>query len=377
MGIFAAKYTYKGKTVSGYKIYCGQRSDGRKIVKWAKTLKEAREIETVYKRRRSQVDAELLALPATAKVEILNVIKKCALAQTSLSDIYNYWANDQFSAGSKTVQECSELYLQSLAHSGRKKLYISKMRLFLLHLCESIGSAQIHAVKLADLEALANKISLKTRPTWRKCACSFWSWSVKKGFCSQNIATRLDTPSVELEVPQVLSVDQCRQLLARCSDAALPGLVLMLFAGIRPLEAVKVSWRDVDFDAKTITINASVAKTRSFRKVSMTENLLAWMRYLKERKVILPIHRKGKPLTSELARILGLSVWPRDSLRHTAASMMLERTQSADRTALELGNSPGILHRHYKNLVSSENCRIFWDILPSVRIRTSEESTEV
>ena len=377
MGIFAAKYTYKGKVVEGYKIYCGLRSDGRKIVKWAKTLKEAREIETVYKRRRSQVDSELLALPATAKVEILNVIKQCARARTTLTDIYNYWADGQFTAGSKSVQECKDLYLKSLAHSGRKASYVKKMRLFLIHLCETLGSTQIHAVKLTDLEALANKVSLKTRQTWRKCACSFWSWNIKKGFCAQNIAQRLDTPSVEIEAPTILTVDQCRLLLAKCSDAALPGLVLMLFAGIRPMEAVKVSWKDVDFNAKTITINAAVAKTRAFRKVSMPANLTAWMHYLLAKKAALPFHLKGRPLTVELARILGLSSWPRDSLRHTAASMMLERTQSADRTALELGNSPGILHRHYKNLVSSEDCRMFWDILPSVRIRTSEESSEV
>ena len=377
MGIFAAKYTYKGKIVEGYKIYCGLRSDGRKIVKWAKTLKEAREIETVYKRRRSQVDSELLALPATAKVEILNVIKQCARARTTLTDIYNYWADGQFTAGSKSVQECKDLYLKSLAHSGRKASYVKKMRLFLIHLCETLGSTQIHAVKLEDLDGLANKISIKTRQTWRKCACSFWSWSVKKGFCAQNIATRLDIPSVEIEVPTILTVDQCRKLLASCSNAALPGLVLMLFAGIRPLEAVKVSWKDVDFNSRTITINASVAKTRSFRKINMPENLTAWMQYLQDLKIVLPYHVKGKALTVELAKILGLSVWPRDSLRHTAASMMLELYQSADKTALELGNSPGILHRHYKSLVSSEDCRMFWDILPSIRNRTSEEISDV
>lgn len=368
MGIFAAKYTYKGKVVEGYKIYCGLRSDGRKIVKWAKTLKEAREIETVYKRRRSQVDSELLALPATAKVEILNVIKQCARARTTLTDIYNYWADGQFTAGSKSVQECKDLYLKSLAHSGRKASYVNKMRLFLVHLCETLGSTQIHAVKLEDLESLANKISLKTRQTWRKCACSFWSWNVKKGFCAQNIAQRLDTPSVEIEAPTILTVDQCRQLLASCSDAALPGLVLMLFAGIRPLEAVKVSWKDVDFNARTITINASVAKTRSFRKVDMAPNLTAWMHYLYAQKTVLPYRVKGRALTAELAKILGLPVWPRDCLRHTAASMILELLQSADKTALELGNSPGILHRHYKSLVSADDCLKFWEILPDVRM---------
>lgn len=365
MGIFPAKYTYKGKVIEGYKIYCGQKSDGRKIVKWAKTLREAREIEMVYKKTRSQIDSELLALPVTAKVEILNIINQCASLRTTLTTVFNYWADDQFGSVSKSVKECSDLYLQSLENSGRKKTYLAKIRQFLSRLCETLASTPIHAVKLTDLEALANKVSLKTRPTWRKCACSFWSWCVKKEYCSQNIAQRLDTPSVELEVPQILTVEQCRILMEKCSKRALPALVLMLFSGIRPLEAIKVSWKDVDFEAKTITINASVAKTRSFRKVSMPENVLAWMQYLKAHKLSLPYkYSKKSPVSLEFAKILGLSSWPRDCLRHTAASMMLERTQSADKTSLELGNSPQILHRHYKNLVSSEDCKAFWEITP-------------
>lgn len=365
MGIFPAKYTYKGKTVEGYKIYCGQKSDGRKIVKWAKTLREAKEIEQLYKKTRSQIDSELLALPATAKTEIINVINQCASSRTTLTEIFNYWAESQFSAGAKTVKECADLYLESLKEAGRKERYIEKMKLFLRKLSAFLGNMPIHTVKLADLEEIFFKISIKTRPTWKKMTSAFWSWSVRKGYCSQNVAMRLDSTSVEYEVPQILTVEQCRLLLAKCSKTTLPVLVLMLFAGIRPFEAIKVGWRDVDFEARTIIINATVAKTRSFRKISMSDNLFAWMEFLKNKKLPLPYRRaRGQALTAEFAQILDYDSWPRDCLRHTAASMMLEKYQSADKAALELGNSPAILHRHYKNLVSRKDCKEFWSLFP-------------
>jgi hypothetical protein len=44
--------------------------------------------------------------------------------------------------------------------------------------------------------------------------------------------------------------------------------------------------------------------------------------------------------------------------------MMLARDKNADKVSLELGNSPGVLHRHYKNLVSDSDCDAFWRLTP-------------
>ena len=63
-------------------------------------------------------------------------------------------------------------------------------------------------------------------------------------------------------------------------------------------------------------------------------------------------------------RLLGFETWPQDCLRHTAASFMIAQHRDAGFVADCLGNSPGILLRHYRELVSAEDCAAFWSISP-------------
>lgn len=62
--------------------------------------------------------------------------------------------------------------------------------------------------------------------------------------------------------------------------------------------------------------------------------------------------------------VLGLKYWPQDILRHTAASMMLAHRQDAGYVAKQLGNSPGILMRHYMEIVERDVAEKFWALTP-------------
>jgi hypothetical protein len=52
-------------------------------------------------------------------------------------------------------------------------------------------------------------------------------------------------------------------------------------------------------------------------------------------------------------------------LRHTAISMHFAQHQHEGRTAAWAGNSPDMIHRHYKGLVSKADAAQFWAISPS------------
>jgi hypothetical protein len=61
---------------------------------------------------------------------------------------------------------------------------------------------------------------------------------------------------------------------------------------------------------------------------------------------------------------LGFDSWPKDILRHTCASMLMATWEDEGKVAASLGNSPTILHAHYRELVSRAEAKRFWGIMP-------------
>jgi len=59
---------------------------------------------------------------------------------------------------------------------------------------------------------------------------------------------------------------------------------------------------------------------------------------------------------------LGFDTWPKDILRHTAASMLMATWEDEGKVAATLGNSPSILHAHYRELVARAKAERCWAI---------------
>ena len=66
---------------------------------------------------------------------------------------------------------------------------------------------------------------------------------------------------------------------------------------------------------------------------------------------------------SALAAKLGIE-WPRNVLRHSFISYRLPIVKSADAVALEAGNSPAIIFKHYRELATEEEANEWFSISP-------------
>ena len=55
---------------------------------------------------------------------------------------------------------------------------------------------------------------------------------------------------------------------------------------------------------------------------------------------------------------------PKNGLRHSYASYRLAQCQDAAKVALEMGNSPNMIFRHYRELVMPQDATAWWNILP-------------
>lgn len=199
----------------------------------------------------------------------------------------------------------------------------------------------------------------QTKFNFYRYARAFFNFCIKQGYCDKNLALDLPLPIVEKAHPHIFTISQIKTLLARAEGENLTFTVIGLFCGLRPIEYKRLKKQDINLEKRIIRIDSDVAKTRTFRNVKIAEAPYLW---LKKYGVHLPT--KTQRLNLWAKDVLGLKDWPLDIMRHTAASMMLARDQSADAVALQLGNSPNILHRHYKNLVTDAEAAEFWNLTP-------------
>jgi integrase len=184
-------------------------------------------------------------------------------------------------------------------------------------------------------------------------------------------------PGFGLETePQILSLADCRGLLISARDhkegLLLPYVALGLFAGLRPAELSRLTWAKIDLAEGTVTIDGSMAKTRQRRVVKLSTNAIAWLE---------PFAVSRPPFTftnfqRDFAKVKngakfngkegtkGMRAWVPDYMRHTAISNHFAHNKHEGETASWAGNSPNVIHRHYKALVKEADAKEFWEITP-------------
>jgi integrase len=136
------------------------------------------------------------------------------------------------------------------------------------------------------------------------------------------------------------------------------------FAGIRPTEILRLTWADVNLEAKTVRIPAVASKTRAARTVELEPNAVAWLELDKSEG---PIFKGNVARLIERLRLAaGLEGWVQDFFRHSFATYHTTAFQNPGKTAMMLHSKdrPDTLFRHYfSDRLKSDAIR-YWNIYP-------------
>ncbi len=118
----------------------------------------------------------------------------------------------------------------------------------------------------------------------------------------------------------------------------------------------------MDLHAGYIKIAWDIAKTRQRRLVPISDNLRAWLLLhpKREGKITPDNHRRGITRCSKQAGV----PWKSNALRHSFGSYRIAEVQDAAKVSLEMGNSPAMLFKHYRELVTPEQARAWFGIMP-------------
>ncbi len=212
----------------------------------------------------------------------------------------------------------------------------------------------------------------KYRPAMRKSALSristLFSYAVAQDYIPSNPCKKIQRPTIEQVAPTILTVERARHALnwTRANEPRFLGwLVLALLAGLRPEEADKIHPSDISVNRGTVRVDAKSSKVRQRRIVHLKPSALTWLKAALSESWLPLAQATRRRYVRRLRATLGFDAWPKDVLRHSAASYWLAEDQDAGMVAAELGNSVGVLLKHYKELVYREQASEFWAIKPN------------
>jgi integrase len=267
----------------------------------------------------------------------------------------------------KSLGDAIKELIKAKTAANRHPAYVTSLEQYLERWAKGQEAKSISTVTLAEIDAFINGLpSLSSRATGINRLSTLFSFAVRKGWCAGNPCERVERPHVENGTPTILTVEETKKVLEftrKKMPRFLPWLTLAMFAGIRPEEADKLTFDSIDLDRGIVTVDHLTAKVRKRRIVHLKPAAIAWLKLGKKKDLPLPRVTRRRCIR-KLRELLKWPAWKKDVLRHTTASYWLASEPDANRIAMELGNSASILLKHYRELVSDDDAKAFWAIMP-------------
>ena len=131
----------------------------------------------------------------------------------------------------------------------------------------------------------------------------------------------------------------------------LPWVLISAFAGVRTFEVLRMDWSSIRWAQKLIDLPPEVTKVNERRIIPMCDALIQSLAPLRnasgpvcEDKVP---QREIEKILAKVKIICPAFRWKHNALRHAYGSYRTALTQNVPQVALEMGNSIGMVKRHY------------------------------
>ena len=341
----------------------------------------------------SPIDLQDMALAklelAGFDVSITTAVKEYRQAMEKLNgkctvnDAVSYFlknANPDLPA--KTVAEVTKEMCEAKKKDGLSEQYQNDLSQRLGRFAKSFPG-EITAIRTKDIEQWLRGLNTgpQTRNNYATAITIFFNFAKRCGYLAEDRMTaaenltRAKTPGGEI---LVYTPEELTTMLVRLSDfkpELLPIVAIGAFAGIRTAELLRLTWDNIDFEQGLIEVGAKQSKTAKRRHIPIQPNLAAWLKPYEgktgliygEKKIQLAIRRITEPTEFPSTGQPKPGVkWKQNALRHSYGSYRLPILKNAAELALEMGNSPAMIFRHYRELVKPAEAVKFWAIMPPV-----------
>lgn len=327
---------------------------------------------------------ELSPRELTEAHEAINMLKN--LGGESLLDVVRFFIKHSTPSMRISLPDAIDGLIRAKQNAGRSLDHLSKLRRTIQAFARFVSvslASDVTPRHIEDWLASMNHLSGTTRANAFRDIRILVRFCLNRGWMLRDPLAGVERPRADANETEIISPTQAAALLAAASQAILPSLAIKLFAGLRSTEVYRLDWKDVT--ATHVIVRAANAKTRSRRAIEITENLSAWLSDFRKlegpvapmsvklwHRCIRETAKAADEAAATAAKTAGLEIegplvgkLPQNFARHSFGTYHYALHQNETKTAALMGNTPAMVHRHYRAVVTEAEARDYFSIIPS------------
>ncbi len=296
---------------------------------------------------------------------------KSALTDGTLVDAVRFYQAQRSDIRAvKTVAQVAAEFIASRRASGLSEVYIRSCRDNVTRFASAV-KGNIGEVTVADMNRFLTDLKdlgPVTRNSIRRNLVTMFGFAKRQGYLHPDRKTAAEQSELFKEQDteiEIFTPGEIGHLLLTAHAPILPLVAIGAFAGIRSAEIRRLDWEDIKWDRGHIEIAGRKAKTAARRLVPLTDYLKPWLApWREETGPIITLTDPAGALGNLAVKARIPGGWRQNALRHSYISYRVALTGDVARTALEAGNSPQMIFRHYREVVTEDVARAWFAVTP-------------
>jgi integrase len=271
----------------------------------------------------------------------------------------------------KAVAAAVEEMIAAKKAKGVSDIYLRDLR-YRLGAFSRAFHCDVSALVPDDVAAFLESLRLSPR-SHNNFLCAvrmFLAYAQRHDWLSKeaDLLSRVEKRSEKRAPVEIFTPAELAAVLKNASAELAPCIALGAFAGLRAEEILRLDWSDVERRSGFIEVAAHKAKTATRRIVPIAENLARWLAIApRSHAHVWPRSKDGYFEAQRNAATQAGIKWKQNALRHSFISYRVAELQDVNRVALEAGNSPQMIFRHYRELATPQQAKTWFAIVPETQ----------
>lgn len=220
-----------------------------------------------------------------------------------------------------------------------------------------------------------SEFSAKSRNHYRATIRQFLEWSTRKDYLPRTHRL-FEADSMRPELANHAEIEfyttkEFRALLETAQGPMQAMIALGGLAGLRTAELLRLTWEEIWRVPGHVEVTAGKAKTRQRRLIEVCPALASWLEPFR-------VHKSGKvcPIMAASAEIIWQQqfvelceqvkvIRKANGLRHSFCTYHFAQNANENLTAALAGNSPAMIHSHYKGLATKAEAEKWFAVAPA------------